>query len=253
MLGEDSARIISVEINGDKNVGCLQNIIKQKKKFAFDHINANSLDANNLKVWDVSDVSIPIDDDMDFEAKVRNLGLHKKKLLSSTKGLLKIFRNLDKEALHVVVKSPLLLLNCWVLGEDSARIFSVEINGNKNVGCLKNAIKEEMKPAFDHITANSLDVWNVSIPIDRDTNIEEQVENLKVLQTKCLLPVELLSNIFRNVVEKYLHVIVWASTGECSPDFACPPLLQLIRGESESINHMLRHTPLWYTSALLCG
>ena len=72
-----------------------------------------------------------------------------------------------------------------------------------------------MKPAFDHITTNSLDVWNVSIPIDRNVNIEGQVKNLKVLETKSLLPVELLSDIFQSVVEKYLHFIVRVSTGEC--------------------------------------
>jgi hypothetical protein len=79
-----------------------------------------------------------------------------------------------------------------------------------------------MKPAFDHITANSLDVWNVSTQIVEDANLEAQVKNLKVLETKSLLPVQLLSGIFRNVVEEYLHVIVRASTGEYLPDFACP-------------------------------
>jgi hypothetical protein len=76
--------------------------------------------------------------------------------------------------------------------------------------------------AFDCIDANSLEVWNVSIQIDEDANLEAQVKNLKVLETKSLLPVKPLSGIFRNVVEEYLHVIVRASTGECSPDFACP-------------------------------
>jgi hypothetical protein len=76
--------------------------------------------------------------------------------------------------------------------------------------------------AFDCIDANSLEVWNVSIPIDENTNIEEKVKNLKVLEAESLLPVKPLSGIFRNVVEEYLHVIVRASTGECSPDFACP-------------------------------
>src|SRR5258707_11971625 len=61
-------------------------------------------------------------------------------------------------------------LNCWVLGDDSTRIFPVQIDLDKNVGGLKEAIK--MNPAFDHITANSLDVWNVSIPIDEDTNLQ---------------------------------------------------------------------------------
>lgn len=64
-----------------------------------------------------------------------------------------------------------LKLNCWVLDEDSTRIFPVEVDRNENVGVLKKAIKEEMKPAFDHITTNSLEIWNVSIPIDEDTNL----------------------------------------------------------------------------------
>ena len=100
-----------------------------------------------------------------------------------------------------------------------SKSIAVEINRGRNVGCLKEAIKEMKKPAFDQIPANSLDVWNVSIPIDRDTNIEAyiegQVKNLNVLATKSLLAVEPLSDIFRNVVETYLHVIVRASTGEC--------------------------------------
>ena len=77
--------------------------------------------------------------------------------------------------------------------------------------------------AFDRIDANSLDVWNVSIPIDRDANIDGQVKDLKVLETESLLPVTPLSDIFQNAVEKYLHVIVRASTGECSPDFYLSP------------------------------
>ena len=109
-----------------------------------------------------------------------------------------------------------------MLGEKITRIFPVEIDRNKNVRNLREAIKEKKKPAFDHITADSLEVWNVSIPIKRGANIEEQVKNLKVLQTNSLLSVEWLSDIFRNVVEKYLHVIVHVSTGECSPEFACP-------------------------------
>ena len=80
-----------------------------------------------------------------------------------------------------------------------------------------------MKPDFDHITANSLDIWNVSIPIDEDANLEAQVKNLKVLETKSLLPVKPLSGIFRNAVKEYLHVIVRASTGECLPDFCLSP------------------------------
>jgi Crinkler effector protein N-terminal domain len=114
----------------------------------------------------------------------------------------------------------LLKLNCWVLGEDSARIFPVEVDHDSNVGGLKEAIKETMKPAFDHITANSLDVWNVSIHTDQDTNLQAQVNGLKVLEKKPLFPLVPLSGIFQDVVEQCLHVIVRTSTSECSRDFS---------------------------------
>ena len=114
----------------------------------------------------------------------------------------------------------MLRLNCWVLDEDSDsnRIFPVEVDRNKNVGDLKKAIKEE-KRAFDHIDADSLDVWNVSIPVDEHTNVQSQVKNLKVLKTKSLLSVQPLFGIFKNVAGQYLHVIVRTSTSEYSPDF----------------------------------
>ena len=110
-----------------------------------------------------------------------------------------------------------------MFGEDSTRIFPVEIDRDKNVGGLKEVIKEKKKAAFDNVDADSLDVWNVSIPTDGPTSINEQVENLKVLKTKSLLPVKPLSDIFRNVVDEYLHVVVRdPSKRECSPDFAYP-------------------------------
>src|SRR6266511_875780 len=104
----------------------------------------------------------------------------------------------------------LLLLNCWVLDEDSDsnRIFPVEVDRNKNVGDLKEAIKEKMKPAFDHITANSLDVWNVSIPIDEDTNLQAQVKGLRLHEKKSLWPLKGLLRIFRDLDQEALHVVV---------------------------------------------
>jgi hypothetical protein len=86
---------------------------------------------------------------------------------------------------------------------------------------LKHAIKEGKKPAFDHITADSLDIWKVSIPVDGDTNLNAQVEDL--FETKPLSPVEQLSDVFRDVVKRYLHVIVRGPTGECSPEFSLSP------------------------------
>ena len=125
-------------------------------------------------------------------------------------------------------------LNCWVLGEDSTRVFTVKIDRDENVWGLKVAIKENKKHAFDKIPANRLDVWNVSIPTDEDVNLEVEVKNLKVLGTKSLSPVQPLSGIFRNALEEHLHVIVRASTGECSPDFCfCLSNTRSLAGDDE--------------------
>ena len=103
-----------------------------------------------------------------------------------------------------------LILNCWVLGEDSTRIFPVEIDRGKNVGSLKKAIREEKKPAFDHIPADSLSVWNVSIPINEDTNLEAQVKDLRLHEKKPLWPLKGLLRIFRDLDKETLHVVVKA-------------------------------------------
>ena len=59
-------------------------------------------------------------------------------------------------------KAAVLRLNCWVLGDDSSRVFPVKIAAMESVGTLKKVIKDEKKPAFDHLTADSLDLWMVS-------------------------------------------------------------------------------------------
>jgi hypothetical protein len=103
-----------------------------------------------------------------------------------------------------------LRLNCWVLGEESTRIFPVEIDCDENVGALKKAIKEEKKQAFDHIDADSLDVWNVSIPIDEDTNLQAQVKGLRLHEKLPLWPLKRLVKIFIDLDEEALHVVIKA-------------------------------------------
>jgi len=106
-----------------------------------------------------------------------------------------------------------LRLNCWVLGEDSTRIFPVEIDRDKDVGGLKEAIKEKKK-AFDHIDADSLDVWKVSIPIDEDTNLQAQVNGLRLHEKKPLWALKRLLRIFGDVDEETLHVVIKAPISE---------------------------------------
>lgn len=59
--------------------------------------------------------------------------------------------------------SDMLNLNCWVLGDDPQRVFPVKIASSETVGGLKDAIKDKMKPEFDHAAANSLILWKVSM------------------------------------------------------------------------------------------
>jgi hypothetical protein len=57
--------------------------------------------------------------------------------------------------------SDFLNLNCWVLGDDAQRVFSLKIAKSETINVLKKAIKNEKKPVFDGITADSLDLWKV--------------------------------------------------------------------------------------------
>jgi hypothetical protein len=103
-----------------------------------------------------------------------------------------------------------LKLNCWVLGEKSTRIFPVEIDGEKNVGDLKRAIKEQKKHSLAGIDAHSLDVWDVSIPDDEDTDLEAQVKDLRLNERTPLRSLRRLHSTFTNLDEESLHVVIKA-------------------------------------------
>ena len=104
--------------------------------------------------------------------------------------------------------STLLRLNCWVLGDDSDHIFTVEIDRNKNVGGLKVAIKERVMPAYDDITAKSLEVWKVSIPVDEDTDLEVKANDLRICERQSLWALKGLHRIFTDLDPEELHVII---------------------------------------------
>ena len=59
--------------------------------------------------------------------------------------------------------SDMLNLNCWVLGDDPERVFSVKIAKSETVDALKDAIKEKKQNAFVNLDADSLDLWKVSM------------------------------------------------------------------------------------------
>lgn len=58
-------------------------------------------------------------------------------------------------------------------------MFPVEIEKGKWVADLKKAIKVEKSPCFDHIPADSLVLWKVSIP--HDSNPTENINKLTLI------------------------------------------------------------------------
>jgi hypothetical protein len=123
---------------------------------------------------------------------------------------------------HLVLSVPqadhrLLELNCFVQGDDRNQVFSIEIPNNKPISALKKAIKEEQKPTLDHVTADSLQLWKVSIPVDN--NSRETLSQIVLRDEEAVSPVKRLTDVFSDRPKQGdLHVIKRFSIldgGEC--------------------------------------
>ena len=95
-------------------------------------------------------------------------------------------------------------LNCFILGDDLKKVFTVEVEKTKNVSILKDLIKEKKASRLEHVDASDLDLWNVSIPMD--DNAGERLENID--DREPLKPLLSLSEVFPHVDENHLHVVV---------------------------------------------
>ena len=94
-----------------------------------------------------------------------------------------------------------------MLDDDPSHIFPVEISRTKNVGHLKNTIKEKKKPLFDYVPADALVLWQVSLPVDDD--FDKQLERLNLTNERSLLPVKKLGTLFSDeMIEENVHIIV---------------------------------------------
>ena len=97
-------------------------------------------------------------------------------------------------------------LNCFVLGQDRSHIFKVTLAPTKSIADLKEGIREEKKPAFDHVPAYTLVLWKVSVR--DDSNLKRNVESLTLVEEESLsLPTEELGDIF-SPERGHLHVII---------------------------------------------
>ena len=95
-----------------------------------------------------------------------------------------------------------------MLGDDASHIFSVEIQKSKTVSTLKDAIKDKKRPAFDHVPADTLVLWKVSIAVNG--NLAENLDP-DIINDDPLLPVNRLSKVFSDPPEDgHLHIVVQA-------------------------------------------
>jgi hypothetical protein len=62
-----------------------------------------------------------------------------------------------------------------VLLDHPDHVFHVEIEQNKSVAALKKAIRDEMRPAFDHILVTRLDLWKASLTIPLNDHADTQL------------------------------------------------------------------------------
>ena len=102
-------------------------------------------------------------------------------------------------------------LFCLVYGEPSVRAFPVKIKRGEFVAMLKDLVKEEHKPALDHVPANALDLWQVSIPEEDDEGLKDFV----LEDSKMLRPMRKISSVFEgDPLEYHIHIIVRVPGGK---------------------------------------
>ena len=91
-------------------------------------------------------------------------------------------------------------------------VFAIEIDSNKLVSFLKDAIKAKNAVEFAHIDAKSLRLWRANIPDNQD----DLIKQLPSQNSIELLAGRKISNFFSNEnkpLDNYIHVIVEAPTG----------------------------------------
>ena len=99
-----------------------------------------------------------------------------------------------------------LSLFCYVRGDDGGEPFKVDIDKEETVSHLRKVIKENKKPRFDDIPADTLSLWKVSLQFSE--NLKNEVESLNLVDGGRLMPVEKLSKIFSDMEKKRVHVVV---------------------------------------------
>ena len=111
--------------------------------------------------------------------------------------------------------SSTLNINCLVLGDDASRTFPIKIAKSDTVGSLRKLIKEEKSHTFQHVDADTLVPWKVSILVNR--SLTQNLSNCTFADESSLLPVDELSEVFSDSpAQRHLHIVVSAPpASEC--------------------------------------
>jgi hypothetical protein len=103
----------------------------------------------------------------------------------------------------------MLELNCLVQGDGPRNAFSIEIESTKNVSALQQVIRKRKEPALDHVPADTLVLWKVSIPATGLVKEDPRIQDLP--EDESLLPLSQLSTVFSGTLkEGHIHVVVRA-------------------------------------------
>ena len=113
---------------------------------------------------------------------------------------------------------------CLVQGHSAERAFPVHISKSSLVGDLKKEIKKEKAPEFDHIAADSLELWKVDIPSHDAAAIQQLIleENEARGVHNSTIEIE---EYFPAPARRHIHIMVKPPTCKCHFPL---PLTQLI-------------------------
>ena len=95
---------------------------------------------------------------------------------------------------------------CYVRGDEYKQVFNVKVGEDESVATLKDAIKEKKSQGFRNVDADSLVLWNVSVPSNR--HLKEEVEKLNLADDESLSPTDVLSDVFSAGVERKIVCVV---------------------------------------------
>ena len=102
-------------------------------------------------------------------------------------------------------------LFCLVYGQPSKRAFPVKIERGESVGVLQELVKEKKKPTLDHVPADALDLWQVSILQVDDEGLNDFVLD----DSKMLRSTREISSVFEgDPLRGHIHIIVRVPGGK---------------------------------------